>query len=94
MPAGELAIGVNQPLVPFGMDEVQGIGIGDVLKVVGRAGLAGNEELPLADGIGMRVEAPVAAFRVVDILAVAVENRHPVHDRRGTNTWGVMLTAG
>ena len=70
---------MDQALPPVDVDQAQSIGVGDVVVIVGRVDLAGNQELPVADGIGMRVEAPTQAFPIVYVLAIsAQETPNPV----------------
>ena len=69
MPAGELGIGVNQTMVSLDIDQVQRIGVGNLLVVIGRIDLVGNQELPLADRIRMGVQVAFLAVRVVHVSA-------------------------
>ena len=61
---------MHHTIMPLGIDQAQRVCIGNVFVMIGRIDLAGNQELSLAEGIGMRVKGPLAAILVVRVLAV------------------------
>ena len=61
---------MHETVVPLGVDQVQRIGIGDVLVVISRVDLVGDQEFGVVERVRMRVEMPARAVPVMDVLSV------------------------
>jgi len=73
MPAGEVRIGVNRPMQPGSVYQIQGISVRNLLVMIRGIDLVRNEELALIDRIGMGVQVSLPAFSVIRTLAVFFE---------------------
>ena len=63
MEAGELLVGVDQLMIALDVDQVERVGVGDVLVMIGRLDFQRDEKLLGVDRIRMRVK--VAALAVL-----------------------------
>ena len=61
---------MDETVVAVDIDEVERIGVGHVLVVVGRVYFVRDEEFSLADWVGVCVEVPLLTIAVVNITSV------------------------
>ena len=77
MPAGELGIGVYKTMVSLDIDEVQSVGVGNLLVMIGGINLVRDQEFSIADGIRMSVKMPLLPVPIMCIPAVFGQEMPP-----------------